>query len=75
MEINEWIKFESNFDSKTCSFYCNVPFEEILVYDGNKVIYVQEHGWDDEEYYFKDGTGKILNVTHFMKMPKYKENI
>ncbi len=63
-----WIKVEIQ-DTKLGNRVTNVPFGRILVSDGTMVEYVDEHGWDKEEYYFYNGTGKMKGITHFMLLP------
>lgn len=60
-----WTKFESE------GFSTNVPFvRELLVWDGNRVMYCNGHGWDKDEHYFSNDNGKIDDVTHFMVFPE-----
>ena len=60
----EWIKVEAH------NFKSNVPFgKQLLVSNGSWVQYVDEHGWDNEKYYFHNVTGKLEGVTHFMIFP------
>jgi hypothetical protein len=71
MNNNEikWIKIETKFDPES-GYNSNVPFGEMLIFDGNRVQYIDEHGWDKDEYYFHNGCGKVDNVTHWMPLPK-----
>jgi len=69
----EWKKVKTHFDPETCDFDSNVPREVLLVSNGKWVQYIQEHGWDDTEYYFHNGTGKLDGVTHFMTLPNPPE--
>lgn len=67
----EWIKVETHWDSETSGYFSNVPYsQELLVSNGKWVKYINEHGWDKDEYYFHDGIGKLEDVTHFMLFPE-----
>lgn len=65
----EWIEVKAYCDSEG-NIFSNVPFGRLFVTNGKWVEYVDGHGWDDQEYYFHNGTGKLQGVTHFMPFPK-----
>ena len=61
----KWVKLEAN--CKEGYHECNVPScNRLFVSDGYWVELVDEHGWDKEEYYFHNGTGKLKGVKYFM---------
>lgn len=64
---NNWIKLEVDKDSLICNA---AEFCSVIITNGEWVEVVEEHGWDDGEYYFHDGTGQIEDVTHFMPFPE-----
>jgi hypothetical protein len=70
----EWVKVNWKWDLETSEHFTNVPYGwELLVSNGEWVKYVNEHGWDKQEYYFHDGLGKLEGVTHFMIFPNPPE--
>lgn len=68
----EWIKVETYWDDDN-NIYSNIYKSRILVTNGEWVEYIEFHGWDDKEYFFNDGTGKIKGVTHWMPLPEPPE--
>lgn len=70
----EWTKVITKFDHENWIRESNIPWKlDILVTDGVWVEFVNDHGWDKEEYYFNNGMGKLNGVTHFMELPKPPE--
>lgn len=61
----KWIELKVN--GKNGHRDCNVPWNKrLFVSDGYWVELIEEHGWDGEEYYFHNGTGKLEGVKYFM---------
>jgi hypothetical protein len=62
IEVKAYRDCEGNYES-------NVPLGSILVSNGTWVEHVEIHGWDDQEYYFHNGIGKLEGVRYFMPLP------
>lgn len=69
----KWIKVKIFTDTEIDD-ESNIPCEPIIVTNGDWVQYIEEHGWDNGEYYFHDGTGQLEGVTHWMPLPKPPKN-
>ncbi len=65
----KWIKVEAYYDVHK-GFNSNIPYGDILIFQGRYVEAIHDHGWDNNEYYFRNDTGKIDGVTHWMPLPK-----
>ncbi len=61
----KWTNVKKRFPNEDGEY-----FTDILITNGKCVIQCNEHGWDKEEYYFHDGTGKVDGITHWMPLPE-----
>jgi hypothetical protein len=64
-----WVKVEIR-NTELGNRVINVPSGFLLVSNGKYVEPICEHGWDGEDYYFQNRSGKLLGVTHFIPFPR-----
>ena len=61
----EWISVEDRLPE---------PMQEVLVFDGDDLVFVRLWSWDDGESHWYDSYGAIdscgSNITHWMPLPE-----